>query len=151
MPLAEKIKQKVEGMKEKMAEKSQKSEKGGGVEIDSGEWLLLVLASLFADIIFVLLTIIGALPFIGQVFYALAEPIFNLFLMSAFWFYLQHKGLGHYWWLATSSWFINLVPVLNWIGWTVAIIILYFLVKAEKVPLAGEALEKATKTAAKIK
>jgi len=138
-------------MNAKMAEKAEGDEGGKESEIDSGEWLLLFLASLFVDIIFVLFVIIGVLPFIGQVFYALAEPIFNLFVMSVFWFYLQHKGLGHYWWLATSSWIVNLVPILNWIGWTLAILILYFLTKAEKVPFAGEALEKAAKTASKIK
>jgi len=45
----------------------------------------------------------------------------------------------------------NLIPVVNWIGWIIAVLILYFLVKAEKIPLAGEAIQKVAKVASKIK
>jgi len=53
--------------------------------------------------------------------------------------------------LAFGGGLANLTPVVNWFGWVLAVLILYFLVKAEKIPLAGEAIEKAAKTASKIK
>lgn len=151
MAIAEKLQKKLEGMKEKMAEKSQKTEEGIGTKIDSGEWLLLLLISLFVDVLFIILIIVGAFPIVGQIVYAFAEPALNLIIMGIFWWYLQHKGLGHYWWLATGGWLVNLVPILNWIGWTIVIIILYFLTKAEKIPLADRAIEKAAKAVSKIK
>ena len=121
------------------------------VSIDSMEWLLLFLGAGYIDILFILLTIVGLIPIIGQVIYAVADPVLNLIATGIFWFYIQHKGLGHYWWLAFGGGLANLIPVVNWAGWLIAVLILYGLVKAEKVPLAGEAIEKASKAASKIK
>jgi len=151
MPLAEKLQQKNETLKEKLVKKSQEAKKGKGVEIDSAEWLLLFLAAGYIDILFIILTIIGLIPAVGQVIYAIADPVMNLIATGIFWFYLQYKGLGHYWLLAFGGGLANLTPVVNWFGWVLAVLILYFLVKAEKIPLAGEAIEKAAKTASKIK
>ena len=151
MAIAEKLQQKLEKTRETLAEKSKTAEKSGAAQIDSGEWLLLFLAAGYIDILFILLTIIGLIPFVGQVAYVILDPTINLIAMTIFWFYLQHKGLGHYWWLAFGGGVANLIPVVNWIGWIMAVLILYFLVKAEKIPLAGEAIEKAAKTAQKIK
>ena len=148
--LAEKLEQKRGALKEKLSKKSQEAEKGQGTEIDSAEWLLLFLGAGYIDILFILLTIIGLIPFVGQVAYVILDPTINLIAMTIFWFYLQHKGLGHYWWLAFGGGVANLIPVVNWIGWIMAVLILYFLVKAEKIPLAGEAIEKAAKAASKI-
>lgn len=150
MALGEKLQQKLETKKESLAEKSRGLEKKGS-EIDSGEWLLLFLASGFIDIIFVILTIIGLIPVIGQAIYVIANPALNFLFTLIFWFYLQYKGLGGYWWLTFGGGLANLLPIANWIGWTIAVLILYFLVKAEKIPLAGEAIEKAAKTASKVK
>jgi len=61
MAITEKLNKKIEGMNAKMAEKAEGDEGGKESEIDSGEWLLLFLASLFVDIIFVLFVIIGVL------------------------------------------------------------------------------------------
>lgn len=149
--LAEKLEQKRGALKEKLSKKSQEAEKGKGVEIDSAEWLLLFLGAGYIDILFIILTIIGLIPFVGQIIYVIANPVMNMVAMGIFWFYLQHKELGHYWWLAFGGGVANLIPVVNWIGWIMAVLILYFLVKAEKIPLAGEAIEKAAKTASKIK
>lgn len=151
MAIAEELKQQLETKKKALAEKSKAAEKGGEDKIDSGEWLLLFLASVFIDIIFVILAIIGLIPFVGQAIYAIADPVLNLFLTSIFWFYLQYKGMGAYWWLSFGGGLANFIPLVNWIGWTIAVLILYFLVKAEKIPLAGEAIQKAAKAASKVK
>jgi len=111
---------------------------------------LLFLASGFIDIIFILLIVVGLIPVVGQVIYAIVDPALNLLLTFIFWFYLQYKGLGAYWWLSFGGGLANLIPVVNWAGWTIAVLILYFLVKAEKIPLAGEAIEKAAKAASKV-
>jgi len=151
MAIAEKLSQKLDKTKQKLTKKSQVSEKNGVSEIDSGEWLLLFLGAAFIDILFVILTVIGLIPFIGQAIYVIADPALNLIATGIFWFYLQHKGLGGYWWLAFGGGMANLIPVVNWIGWIIAVLILYFLVKAEKIPLAGEAIQKVAKVASKIK
>lgn len=151
MAIAEKLEQKRGALQEKLNKKSQKAEKGKGAEIDSAEWLLLFLAAGYIDILFIILTIIGLIPFVGQVAYAILDPTLNIIAAAIFWVYLQYKGLGHYWWLAFGGGVANLIPVVNWIGWIIAVLILYFLVKAEKIPLAGEAIEKAAKAAQKIK
>ncbi|MDP3004516.1 MAG: hypothetical protein Q8N43_03410 [Candidatus Azambacteria bacterium] len=151
MPLAEKLQQKKGALQEKLSKKSQEAEKGKGAEIDGAEWLLLFLGAGYIDILFILLTIFGLIPIVGQVIYVIADPIINIIAAGIFWFYLQHKGLGHYWWLAFGGGVANLIPVVNWFGWITSVLILYFLVKAEKVPLAGEAIETAAKAASKIK
>ena len=115
------------------------------------EWLLLFMAADYIDILFILLAIIAFIPFVGFVAYAVLDPVLNLIATGIFWFYLQQKGLGGYWWLAFGGGVANLIPVVNWIGWVLSVLILYFLVKAEKVPLAGEAIKKAAKAASKIK
>ncbi len=151
MALAEKLEKKLEKKKEELAEKSQKAEKGKGAEIDGAEWLLLFLGAGYIDILFILLTIIGFIPAVGQVAYAILDPTLNIIATAIFWFYLQYKGLGGYWWLAFSGGIANLIPVINWFGWIGCVLILYLLVKAEKIPLAGEVIEKAAKAAQKIK
>lgn len=150
MAIAEKLAKKETALKEKLTKKSQEAEKSKGAEIDSGEWLLLFLGAGYIDLLFIILTIIGLIPIVGQVIYAVADPVMNIIATGIFWFYLQHKGLGHYWWLAFGGGVANLLPVVNWVGWILAVLILYFLVKAEKIPLAGEAIEKAAKTASKV-
>lgn len=127
------------------------TEKSRGVEIDFAEWLLLFLGAGYIDVLFIILTIIGLIPIVGQIIYAIVDPIMNIVATGIFWFYLQHKGLGGYWWLAFGGGVANLIPVVNWAGWVISVLILYFLVKAEKIPLAGEAIEKAAKVASKIK
>ncbi len=151
MAIAEKLQQKLEKKREALTEKSKAAEKDEATQIDSGEWLLLFLASGYIDIIFVILAVIGLIPVVGQVIYAIATPALNLLLTFIFWFYLQYKGMGAYWWLSFGGGLANLIPVVNWAGWTIAVLILYFLVKAEKIPLAGEAIKKAAKVASKIK
>ncbi len=151
MALAEKLEQKRGALKEKLSEKSQKAEKGGGVEIDFAEWLLLFLSAGYIDLLFIILAIIGLIPIVGQVIYVIADPVMNIIATGIFWFYLQHKDLGGYWWLAFGGGLAGLVPVVNWFSWILSVMILYFLVKAEKIPLAGEAIEKAAKVASKIK
>ncbi|MEK7578810.1 MAG: hypothetical protein AAB789_00835 [Patescibacteria group bacterium] len=151
MALAEKLQQKSEKIKAKIAEKSQKAEKGKGAEINWAEWLLLFLAAGYIDILFIILTIIGLIPYVGQSIYAIADPVMNIIATGVFWFYLQYKGYGHYWWIAFGGGLANLIPLVNWIGWIIAVLIFYLLVKAEKIPLAGEAIEKAAKAAQKIK
>ncbi len=151
MAIAEKLEQKREALKEKLSKKSQEAEKGKGVEIDSAEWLLLFLAAGYIDILFIILTIIGLIPLVGQVIYAIADPVMNIIVTGIVWVYLQKKGLSHYWWLAFGGGVANLIPVVNWVGWIISVLILYFLVKAEKIPLAGEATEKAAEAASKIK
>lgn len=150
MALAEKLQQKLEKKREALAEKSKTAEKNGAAQIDSGEWLLLFLASIYIDIIFVILTVVGLIPFVGQTIYAITDPALNLLLTFIFWFYLQYKGMGAYWWLSFGGGLANLIPVVNWAGWTLGVLILYFLVKAEKIPLAGEVIEKAAKAASKV-
>jgi len=151
MAIAEKLEQKREALKEKLTEKSQKAEKGKGAEIDGAEWLLLFLAAGYIDILFIILTIVGLIPYVGQVIYAIADPAMNIIATGIFWFYLQYKGLGGYRWLAFGGGVANLIPVINWFGWIGCVLILYFLVKAEKIPLAGEAIEKAAKATPKLK
>ena len=151
MAIAEKLEQKKGALKEKLSEKSQKAEGGGAAEIDSMEWLLLFLGAGYIDLLFIILTIIGLIPYVGQAIYAIADPAIDIIATGIFWFYLQYKGLGGYWWLAFGGGVANLIPVVNWIGWIISVLILYFLVKAEKIPLAGEAIEKAAKTASKLK
>ncbi|MBU2082384.1 hypothetical protein KKH14_03115 [Patescibacteria group bacterium] len=120
-------------------------------KIDSMEWLLLFLAAGYIDILFIFLAIIGLIPVVGQVIYVIVDPVMNIIAMGIFWFYLQYKGMGGYWWLAFGGGLAGLIPVVNWASWIMAVLILYFLVKAEKVPLAGEAIEKVSKIASKIK
>ena len=115
------------------------------------EWLLLFLGAGYIDILFIFLTIIGLIPVVGQIIYVIADPIMNIIATGIFWFYLQNKGLGGYWWLAFGGGLAGLVPVVNWASWIMSVLILYFLVKAEKIPLAGEIIEKAAKVASKIK
>ena len=115
------------------------------------EWLLLFLAAGYIDILFIFLAIIGLIPVVGQVIYAIADPIMNIIATGIFWFYLQYKGLGGYWWLAFGGGLAGLVPIVNWASWIMAVLILYFLVKAEKIPLAGKVIKKAAETASKIK
>ncbi len=150
MALAEKLQQKRGALKEKLSEKSQKAEKGKGVEIDGAEWLLLFLGAGYINILFILLTIFGLIPLIGQVVYVILDPTLNIIATAIFWFYLQYKGLGGYWWLAFGGGVVNLIPFINWFGWIGCVLILYFLVKAEKIPLAGEAIETVAKVAQKV-
>ena len=151
MAIAEKLAKKEAALKEKLTKKSQEAEGNETVEIDSMEWLTLFLGAGYIDLLFIILTIIGLIPIVGQIIYVIFDPILNIVATGIFWFYLQHKGLGHYWWLAFGGGLANLIPVVNWIGWIIAVLILYFLVKAEKIPFAGEAIEKAAKVASKIK
>ena len=151
MPLAEKLQQKSEALKEKLTKKSQETEKGKGVELDSTEWLLLFLAAGYISVLSIILTIIGLIPAVGQIIYVIANASLDIIATGIFWFYLQYKGLGHYWWLAFGGGLASFIPVADWASWLVAVLILYFLVKAEKIPLAGEAIEKAAKAAQKIK
>lgn len=151
MAIAEKLAKKETALKEKLTKKSQEAEKKESTQIDSSEWLLLFLASIFIDVIFILLTVVGLIPIVGQAIYAVFDPALNLLFTLIFFFYLQYKGMGAYWWLAFGGGLANLIPVVNWAGWTIAVLILYFLVKAEKIPLAGEAIEKAAKVASKVK
>ena len=115
------------------------------------EWLLLFLAAGYIDILFIMLAIIGLIPVVGQVIYVIADPVMNIIATGIFWFYLQYKSMGGYWWLAFGGGLVGLIPVVNWASWIMAVLILYFLVKAEKVPLAGEAIGKISKIASKIK
>jgi len=150
MAIAEKLQQKLDKKKEALAEKSKNAEAKEPAQIDSMEWLTLFLGAGYIDLLFVILTIVGLIPVVGQAIYAIADPALNLIVTGIFWFYLQHKGLGGYWWLAFGGGLANLIPVVNWIGWIIAVLILYFLVKAEKIPFAGEAIEKAAKVASKV-
>ncbi len=134
-----------------IAEELKTKENKTGGALDFGDWLLLFLGSVFVDIIFVLIAVIGLIPLVGQVFYAFLDPILNASAAFGLWIYLQFKGLGGYWYLAFGGGLAGLVPVINWFSWTLGIMILYFLVKAEAVPLAGEAISKAVKAASKIK
>ena len=150
MAIAEKLQQKLDKKKEALAEKSKNAEAKEPAQIDSMEWLTLFLGAGYIDLLFVILTIVGLIPVVGQAIYAIADPVLNLIATGIFWFYLQHKGLGGDWWLAFGGGLANLIPVVNWIGWIIAVLILYFLVKAEKIPFAGEAIEKAAKAATKV-
>ena len=120
-------------------------------EIDWAEWLLLFLAAGYISIISIILTIVGLIPAVGQVIYVIANASLDLIATGAFWLYLQFKGLGGYWWLIFGGGLASFIPVVDWASWIVAVLILYFLVKAEKIPLAGGAIEKAAKTASKLK
>jgi hypothetical protein len=142
--------QKSGALKEKLNKKSQEAEKTEGAKLESTEWLMLFLGAGYIDILFILLTIIGLIPVVGQVIYVIVDPIINITATGIFWFYLQHKGLGSYWWLAFGGGVANLIPVVNWIGWIISVLILYFLIKAENIPLAGKAIQKATQVASKI-
>jgi len=119
--------------------------------IDSMEWLLLFMGAGYIDILFILLAIIALIPFVGFVAYAILDPVLNLTATGIFWFYLISKGRGGYWWLAFGGGLANLVPVVNWFGWIVSMLGFYLLVKAEKIPLAGEAIQAAAQVASKIK
>ena len=143
--------QRLEKKRDALAEKSKSAENKEGAQIDSGEWLLLFLGAGYIDILFVILTVIGLIPVIGQIIYVIADPALNLMATGIFWFYLQCKGLGGYWWIAFGGGLVNLIPMLNWIGWIIAVLILYILVKSEKIPLAGEAIQKVAKVASKVK
>lgn len=151
MAIAEELQQKLEKKRAALAEKSKMAERSKTAQIDFEEWLLLFYASGFIDVIFIILTIVGLIPFVGQAIYAIANPALNLLFSLIFWFYLQYKGMGGYWWLSFGGGLANLIPVVNWAGWTIAVLILYLLVKAEKIPLAGEAIRKAAKVASKVK
>ena len=151
MAIAEKLQQKKAALKEKLSKKSQEAEKGKGAEIDSAEWLLLFLAAGYISIISIILTIVGLIPAVGQVIYIIANVPLDLIATGAFWLYLQFKELGGYWWLIFGGGLSSFIPVVDWASWIVGVLILYFLVKAEKIPLAGEAIEKAAKAASKIK
>ncbi len=120
-------------------------------KIDSMEWLLLFLGAGYIDILFIFLAIIGLIPVVGQVIYVIADPVMNIVATGIFWFYLQNKGLGGYWWLAFGGGLAGLVPVVNWASWIVSVFVLYVLVKAEKIPLAGETIKKVAQTASKVK
>ncbi|MEK7198206.1 MAG: hypothetical protein AAB648_01950 [Patescibacteria group bacterium] len=151
MAIAGKLEQKLEKTRDRLSEKSKSAENKSAAQIDSMEWLLLFLGAGFIDILFIILTIIGLIPAVGQAIYAIGDPVLNLIATGIFWFYLQYKGLGGYWWLAFGGGLANLIPIVNWIGWIMAVLILYMLVKAEKIPLAGEVIQKAAKVASKIK
>ncbi|MDO8676283.1 MAG: hypothetical protein Q7K16_01380 [Candidatus Azambacteria bacterium] len=150
MAIAEKLSKKETALKEKLTKKSQEAEGGGSAEIDSMEWLILFLGAGYIDLLFVILTVVGLVPIVGQVIYAIADPVMNIIATGIFWLYLQHKGLGGYWWLAFGGGVANLFPVVNWVGWVISVLILYFLTKAEKIPLAGEAIKKAATVASKV-
>ena len=150
MAITEKLAKKETSLKEKLTKKSQEAEGGGAAEINSMEWLTLFLGAGYINLLFIILTIIGLIPIVGQAIYAITDPIMNIIATGIFWFYLQHKGLGGYWWLAFGGGVANLIPVVNWIGWIIAVLILYFLVKAEKIPFAGEAIKKAAKVVPKV-
>ena len=142
---------KLEGMKEKMAEKAEKAEKGKETQIDSNEWLLLFLAAGYIQLLLIAVNIIGLIPFVGQAAYPFLAAAINIPVTGIFFLYLTQKGRAYYWWLAFGGGVANLVPIINWLGWIGCVAVFYFLVKAEKIPLAGEAIEKAAKTASKIK
>ncbi len=136
---------------EKLNKKSQEAEKSEGAKIDWTEWLLLFLAAGYIGVLSIILTIIGFIPYVGQSIYVIANAPLDIIATGIFWFYLQHKGLGHYWWLAFGGGLASFFPVADWASWMLAVFILYLLVKAEKIPFAGEAIEKAAKAASKLK
>lgn len=115
------------------------------------EWLLLFMGAGYIDVLFIMLAIIGLIPLVGQVIYVIADPVMNIIATGIFWFYLQYKGMGEYWWLAFGGGLAGLVPVVNWASWIVSVFVLYVLVKAEKIPLAGETIKKVAQTASKVK
>lgn len=151
MAIAEKLQQRLEKTKEKLAEKSKSAENKSAAKIDSSEWLLLFLGAGYIGILSILLTIVGLIPFVGQTIYVIANVSLDIITTGIFWFYLQYKGLGGYWWLTFGGGLVSFIPIADWISWIIAVLILYFLVKAEKIPLAGEAIQKAAKVASKIK
>ena len=151
MPLVEKLQKNLDKKREELSKKSKSAVNEERSEIESGEWLLLFLGAGYIDFLFIILTIIGLIPFVGHAIYAIADPILNLIATGIFWLYLQHKGLGGYRWLAFGGGLANLIPLVNWIGWILAVFILYILVKSEKIPLAGELIEKTAKMFSKIK
>ena len=119
--------------------------------IDGMDWLLLFMAAGYIDILFIVLAIIAFIPFVGFVAYSILDPVLNLAATFIFWFYLMSKGRGGYWWLAFGGGLAGLVPVVNWFSWIVSVMVFYGLVKAEKIPLAGEAIKVAAQAASKIK
>lgn len=142
----------VEKLQQKLVKRSQETENSApGASIDSMEWLLLFMAAGYIDILFILLAIVAFIPFLGQIAYMILDPILNLMATGIFWLYLQNKGLGGYWWLAFGGGLAGLIPVVNWASWIIAVFVLYILVKAEKIPLAGEAIKKAASAASEIK
>jgi hypothetical protein len=152
MALAEKLTKKLEKRTAEFAEKSKAAGIPKGAHLESGDWLLLFLASIYVDILFVILTVIGLIPIIGQVIYAICDPGLNFLVAGIFWMYLYNKGLGGYWYLAFGGGLANFIPVVNWFGWTLAVIILYTLVTAaEKVPWVGKVIEIASKATPKVK
>lgn len=152
MALAEKLTKKLEKRTAEYAEKSKAAGIPKGAHLESGDWLLLFIASIYIDILFVILTIIGLIPAVGQVIYAICDPGLNFLVAGIFWLYLYNKGLSGYWYWAFGSGLANFIPVVNFFGWTLSVIILYTLVTtAEKVPLAGKAIEMAAKATSKIK
>lgn len=158
MAISDVLRAKQERLQEKLKEKSQKSfqkaqETGEASEskIDSGDWVILFLASLFVDFGFVILSLVGAIPFIGQVFYAVTAPILSAVTSFILWLYLQHKGLGQYWWIAFGLGLGSTVPILNWFVFTIGILVIYTLSQAEKIPLGGKIIEKTAKLASVAK
>ena len=151
MAIAEKLNKKLEGLKGKITKKSEKAKKGKETAIDSNEWLLLFLAAGYVQLILIAINVIGLIPFVGQAAYPVLVAAVNIPVTGAFFLYLTLKGRAYYWGLAFGGGVANLIPVINWLGWVGCVVIFYFLVKAEKVPLAGEAIEKAAKAASKIK
>ncbi len=149
MVITEKLQQKTDKMKAKMAEKAEKAEQREA-NIDFGEWLILFMAAGFTEIILIVFIIIGLFPVLGQIAYPILVGILNAAVSGLFFLYLMQKGLTRYWWLAFGGGVANLIPVLNWFGWIGCVMILYFLVKAEEIPLVGETIEKAAKIASKI-
>jgi len=146
----------IEKLKTKLNKKSQEASQeieNGDVKpaIDGMEWLLLFMAAGYIDILFIVLAIIAFIPFVGFVAYSILDPVLNLAATFIFWFYLISKGRGGYWWLAFGGGLAGLVPVVNWFSWIVSVLSFYFLVKAEKIPLAGEAIQVAAQAASKIK
>ena len=131
-----------ETFKNKINEKSKKTQNAEGASIDSMSWLLLFLGAGFIDILFILLVIVGFIPVAGQVIYAIVDPILNMTATAIFWFYLQYKGLDGYWWLAFGGGLAGIVPVVNWFSWIFSVLILYFLTKSDTIKKAAETVSK---------
>lgn len=155
MAIAEKLTKKLGAVEEKLKEKAQKmaesAPKGEEKKIDSSEWTWLFLAAGFVEIIIIIITVIGIIPAVGQVAYPILMGCLNIIVSGSFFLFLYQKGYAQYWGLAFGGGVANMIPVLNWLGWIGCVLILYFLTKAEKVPLAGKAIEMAAKATSKIK
>lgn len=148
MALAEKLKAKQAQIRESLTKRSKAEAENEKEEspLNSFHWTLLFMLSILADFLFIILAVIGLIPLIGQLIYIIFEPTLDIIAASSFWLFLQYKGLGQYWWLAFGSGLFNLIPVINWFGWTLGVFILWVLItKVQKVPLAREALEKGAK------